>query len=362
MNRVLVVDDSLLNCELLKTILEKEYDVILASNGLEAIEKLHTEEDIGVILLDLHMPEMNGFEMLNVLTREQYINQIPVLIITGEKSTEIEKRCFELGVSDFIRKPFEPMIVLNRVRNISDLFAYRRSLEKKIDEQTETMQIQYQLLKKQAAELEETNTRVIDILGTVVEYRNMESGEHIKRVKGFTRILALQVMRDYPEYNLTEDKIDLIVAASSLHDIGKIAISDTILLKPGKLTEEEYELMKEHTTKGCEILDSIEDIWGSETHKYGYDICHYHHERYDGNGYPEGLKGEDIPISAQIVSVADVYDALASDRVYKKAFPKDQVFQMITTGECGVFSPKLMACLTKVRSEFEALADSHKDK
>ena len=212
------------------------------------------------------------------------------------------------------------------------------------------------MLKEQAKKLEESNEKIIDILGTVVESRNLESGEHIKRVKGLTGVLALQVMADYPEYGLDEQKVEAIVAASSLHDVGKISIPDHILLKPSRLTEKEFEYMKLHTTKGCEILDKIEGIWDEEYKEMSYEICRYHHERYDGKGYPDHLEGEQIPISAQIVSIADVYDALVCERVYKKAFPKDIAFHMIMNGECGVFSPKLLECFQKVKNEFERIA------
>lgn len=205
-----------------------------------------------------------------------------------------------------------------------------------------------------ARRLEENNRNIIDVLGTVVEYRNLESGDHIQRVKEYTRIIAEQIMADCPEYGLTRHFIDVMVPASALHDVGKIAISDSILLKPGKLTAEEFEEMKTHTTKGCAILENIEGAWSEEYKKICYDICRHHHERFDGRGYPDGLSGDDIPIAAQIVSIADVYDALISKRVYKDAYDKGQAFEMIMNGECGVFSPKLLAALTKVRHKLEA--------
>lgn len=194
------------------------------------------------------------------------------------------------------------------------------------------------------------------MLGTIVEYRNLESGEHIKRVKNYTRILAECAMKEYPEYGLTQEKIEMMVSASSLHDIGKITIPDHILLKPGRLTKEEFELMKSHTLRGCEILDEIKLGWDPEMKQVIYGICRHHHERYDGKGYPDGLAGEDIPIAAQCVSIADVYDALVNERCYKDAFSPDEAYRMITNNECGVFSPKLMEVFYKVRKQFEALA------
>lgn len=359
--KVLVVDDAELNRDLLQTILEKQYSLEMAENGEEAMQKLEElHEEIVAILLDLQMPKMDGFAVLEAMRSRKWMDKIPVLIISGERAVEIENRCFELGVTDFIHKPFEPSLVKSRVRNAVDLFGYKNNLEEKVKKQTETLSMQYRLLKIQAAKLKESNEKIIDILGTVVEYRNLESGQHIKRVKGFTKLLAERLMQDYPEYGLDEKKIEVIVAASSLHDIGKIAIPDSILLKPARLTKDEFEYIKSHTTRGCDIINSIEGIWEEDYRKVSYDICRHHHERFDGNGYPDGLKGDEIPISAQIVSVADVYDALVCERVYKDAIPKDEAFHMIIKGECGVFSPKLLECFRNVRAEFEKLAEEMK--
>lgn len=357
MKKILIVDDVRLNREILKDILQEEYEVELLENGEQAIARIEERsDDISAILLDLYMPVKDGFSVIGEMKKRDLMGMIPVMVITSEYSIAIEKQCFNLGVSDFIHKPFEPLLVKTRVKNIVKLFAYKNSLESQIEEQTETMNRQYMILKEQAKKLEESNEKIIEILGTVVECRNLESGEHIKRVKGLTRILALQVMKDCPEYELDVVKVEAIVAASSLHDVGKISIPDHILLKPGRLTEEEFVIMKSHTVKGCEILDKIEGIWDEEYKEMSYQICRYHHERYDGCGYPDKLVGDEIPISAQIVSVADVYDALVCERVYKKAFPKEVAFHMILDGNCGVFSPKLLECFKKVRNDMELLA------
>lgn len=358
---ILVVDDVELNRELLLEILEEDYSVLMAENGEEAIEKMASCDDaIAAVLLDLQMPVMDGFDVLEEMKERGWMKKMPVLIISGETAVHIENRCFELGVADFIHKPFEPLLIKNRIRNMVELFAYKNKLEEKVENQTRTLRRQNRRLKEQAAKLKENNERIIEILGTVVEYRNLESGQHIKRVKGFTRLLAMQMMVKYPEYGLDEEKIDVLVNASSLHDIGKIVIPDKILLKPGKLTPEEFENMKTHTTRGCEIIRTVGDIWEEDYRQASYEICRHHHERYDGRGYPDRLRGEEIPLSAQIVSVADVYDALVSERVYKAACPKEKAFHMILQGECGVFSPKLMECFQEVREEFEALADQMK--
>lgn len=358
-NSILIVDDVELNREFLSEILQEDYEILMAESGEEALGILkQRHEEIILLLLDLVMPGIDGFQVLEVLQEMPWREQLGVIVISSEKESGSEKRCFDLGVSDYIHRPFDDRLVRRRVRNIVSLYRYQEGLEQKIEQQTEMLRKQYRLLQVQAEQLRKSKENVIGILGTVVEYRNLESGEHIIRVKGYTRILAERLMKDYPEYGLTQRNVEVIVSASALHDIGKITIPDSILLKPGKLTEEEFEYMKSHTTRGCEILSNIENAWDEEYGKVSYEICRYHHERYDGRGYPEGLKGEKIPISAQIVSIADVYDALVNERVYKNAFSKEKAFQMIVTGECGVFSPKLLDCLWNVRKEFEKLASA----
>jgi putative two-component system response regulator len=361
--KMLIVDDIEINREILGEILEDDYEVICAENGQKAIEAVDKyKTDLAVILLDIVMPVLDGYEVLEYLAGNGYLEKVPVLIITGENSIKIEKRCFEMGASDFIRKPFDHALVHKRVSNVAQLYSYRNRLEEKVLQQTGTLKRQYEMLQKQAEELRRKNENIIDILGTVVECRDMESGEHIQRVKEYTRILANEMMKTYPEYGLNKRKIEVIVSASALHDVGKIAIPDNILLKPGKLTKEEFEYMKSHTTRGCEILNNIKGAWDEEYGECSYEICRHHHERYNGKGYPDGLSGEHIPISAQLVSIADVYDALVNERVYKDAIAPDKAYQMILRGECGVFSPKLLEAFRRVRKEFEALTVSGADK
>lgn len=356
-DKILIVDDIELNREILSEILENDFSILEADNGSRALELVHKyENEITVILLDLVMPGMDGFEVLKRLHGTDEMKNIPVLIISGEGAVDVERRCFELGIYDFIRKPFDSTLVRRRVKNIAELFIYKNYLEETVERQTERLRKQYNKILQQSQELKKTNDAIIDILGNVVEYRNLESGEHIQRVKGYTRILANEFMKRYPEYGLNQNMVDVIVSASSLHDIGKIAIPDNILLKPGKLTQEEFEVMKTHTTKGCEIIENIKDCWNEEYTKISYEICRHHHERYDGRGYPDQLKGDDIPISAQLVSVADVYDALVNERCYKAAFTANQAYDMITGGECGIFSPKLLECFKKCRDKFEDFA------
>lgn len=358
-NKILIVDDVEINREILVEILKDEYEIMTAENGIQAFEMLEKcHDDIAVMLLDLVMPEMDGFSFMEKLGKKPWGDKIAIIIISGDNTIQTEERCFELGVSDFVHRPFDERLVRKRVNNVMTLFQYRDELEHKVEEQTKILIEQNKLLQEQTEQLRQSRANIIDVLGSVVEYRNLESGEHIMRVKGYTKILADRIMQDYPEYGLTPEKVEVIVSASALHDIGKIAIPDSILLKPGRLTDEEFQCMKEHTTKGSEMLKNIKNIWDEEYSVASYDICRYHHERYNGKGYPDGLEGDEIPISAQIVSIADVYDALVNERVYKSAFSKDKAFDMITTGECGIFSPKLLDCFVKVRENFENLADT----
>lgn len=355
-NKVLIVDDSSMNRDILNEMLKDSYDVLEAVDGKEAMEIIEAQKnDISAILLDLVMPVVDGFQVLQELNKSKLVNKIPVLIISGENSTENEEKCLGLGVVDFIGKPFNARLVKKRVLNASEHYAYRNKLEEKVEEQTNVLRKAYMTLKSQSEQLKRRNQDIIQILGMVVEYRNLESGEHVKRVGEYTRILAVAFMSEYPEYGLTQDKINVIVCASALHDIGKITIPDSILLKPGRLTKEEFEYMKSHTTRGCELLESMKDVFDPQYEKVSYEICRYHHERFDGKGYPDGLVGDAIPISAQLVSVADVYDALISERCYKDVYSPDEAFHMIVNGECGVFSPRLMEVFRKVHRDFEKL-------
>lgn len=357
MERILIVDDVSINRMVLTDILEENYEIEEANSGKHALEILSERyREFSLVLLDLIMPDISGFDVLEYMNNQGWLDQLPVIVISGENSQEAEERSLDLRATDFIRKPFDESIVQRRVKNIVDLYIYRRSLEHKVQEQTKELHQQYQKLLEQAERIKQNNERIIDVLGMVVEYRHSESGMHVQRVKKYTELLAREAMKDYPEYGLTEEKVQKIATASVLHDLGKIAIPDGILLKPGKLTADEFEYMKTHTTKGGEILSQIKGAWEDDFGEMCYQICRHHHEKYDGRGYPDGLKGEDIPLPAQIVSIADVYDALISNRVYKKAFSLGKAYEMILAGECGMFSPRLMECFKKVREQFEATA------
>ena len=353
-NKVLIVDDVELNRDILSDMLSPDYDILTASDGRQAINIMNSEiNNIATVLLDLVMPEVDGFYVLNIMKERDWMKDIPVVIISGDATVEVETRALKFGVNDFIHKPFNVNVVRQRIKNITDLYNYRKQVEERFNTQTDILEKTNILLRRQAYELHQNNARIIDILGTVVESRNLESGQHIHRVKGYTQLLALEYMKLYPESGMTKKQAQLIASASALHDIGKIAIPDSILLKPGRFTQEEFEIMTSHTSKGADIVKEMSDIWDEEYGKVCYEICLYHHERWDGKGYPKHIKEDEIPIAAQLVSIADVYDALVSERCYKDAFTPSQAYEMIINGECGQFNPKLIECFKNLKEVFE---------
>ncbi|MBQ6587653.1 MAG: response regulator [Butyrivibrio sp.] len=354
---ILVVDDNEINRGILGEIFKDKYEILEAGDGKEAISMIEAHEDeLAAILLDIVMPEMDGYAVLEAMQRKDNLNDsIPVLMITADTSTEAERTSYQKGAADVIHKPFDPVIVDKRVSRTVELFDSKNNLEIQVDDQTRVLKKQFLYLKKQEERLKNSNERVIDTIATIVEFRSMESSYHLKRIKGFVRILALTAMNNYPELGLNPHLIDVITQASAMHDIGKISVPDSVLLKPGRLTNEEFEVMKSHTTRGSEVIEMIKDVQDKEYYDVCLDICRHHHERYDGGGYPDGLKGEENSIAAQLTALADVYDALVCDRVYKSAYPVDKAYEMIKNGECGVFSPKILACFEFARPDMEKL-------
>ena len=336
--QLLVVDDSEMNREILKEILGKEYRILEACDGNEALEMLEQYgTEISLVLLDIIMPKMDGFEVLAYMNRDKWIEDIPVIMISSEGSESYIRRAYELGASDYISRPFDTKVVYQRVINMIKLYAKQRRL--------------IHLVTDQIYEKEKNNRMMTGILSQIVEFRNGESGLHVLHINILTQLLLEKLMRKSENYNLSWSQQYMIATASALHDIGKIGIDEKILNKSGKLTKEEFEIMKQHTLIGAQMLDSLEMYHDEEMMKYAYEICRWHHERYDGKGYPDGLKGEEIPISAQVVSLADVYDALVSDRVYKKAYSHEKAMEMILNGECGVFNPILLECLVEIQDK-----------
>ena len=336
--QLLVVDDSEMNREILKEILGKEYQILEACDGEEALKMLEQYgTEISLVLLDIIMPKMDGFEVLAYMNRDKWIEDIPVIMISSEGSESYIRRAYELGASDYISRPFDTKVVYQRVINMIKLYAKQRRL--------------IHLVTDQIYEKEKNNRMMTGILSQIVEFRNGESGLHVLHINILTQLLLEKLMRKSENYDLSWSQQHMIATASALHDIGKIGIDEKILNKPGKLTKEEFEVMKQHTIIGARMLDSLEMYHDEEMMKYAYEICRWHHERYDGKGYPDGLKGEEIPISAQVVSLADVYDALVSDRVYKKAYSHEKAMEMILNGECGMFNPLLLECLVEIQDK-----------
>ncbi len=332
---ILIVDDGDINRDMLSDILSDEYDIMEASNGIQCLQILAKERSrISAVLLDINMPEMGGFEVLEYMKKEDWIEDIPVIMISAENDIYFIKRAYNLGASDYINRPFDADLVKKRVRNTIMLYAKQRTLQR--------------LVAKEILANVKTNSLMVSVLAHIVEFRNRESSDHISHVKSLTYMLLKALERRDPSYRLTPENEYIISTASALHDIGKIAIDDEILNKPGKLTSDEYDAMKEHAMQGYSILENVPDIKNEELIRIAKEICRWHHERYDGGGYPDGLRGEEIPISAQIVSIADVYDALTSERCYKKAFDHETAMKMILDGECGTFNPKLLRCLQDI--------------
>ena len=343
--QILIVDDEEINRAILNEMFRHEYDMLEAANGQEAIDQIENNQNIVLILLDIVMPVLNGFKVLNYMQEHDLIDKIPVILITAESVRDSEDKAYAYGVADVMHKPFYPHIVKRRGKNIIELYQNKRNMELRLKEQEEAIRLQEKKIRQ-------NNEFMIDALSSVVEFRSLETGEHIRRIKYFTRILSKYLMKYFPKYGLTPAMVDEIARASALHDIGKIGIPDAILLKPGRLTPEEYEIMKTHTTIGCDILEKFHENQTEDFYRYCYEICRYHHERWDGNGYPDHLVGDEIPISAQIVAVADVYDALVSPRVYKSVYANNEAFDMIMNGECGQFSPDIMECFGLAKEDF----------
>lgn len=342
---ILIIDDDEINRGILNLLFSDSYKIQEAENGKVGLEAILQNQDcLCAILLDVIMPEMSGLEVLGRLKEMDILERIPVFLITSEVDAAI-KAGYELGAMDVISKPIVPYLVLRRVNSVIELFEARRKLEHRVEEQEE------ELLEKTQRILE-LNQGMIESLATAIEFRNEESGGHVRRIHDMTAILLSET--DFCP-GLTAEEIENIALASIMHDVGKIAIPDHILGKPGKLTPEEFEIMKTHTIQGGDLLEHIPQLQHHGAYRYAWDIARHHHERWDGNGYPDGLKGDEITPWAQVVSIVDVYDALNCKRVYKDAFPRKKVLEMMRTGKCGRFNPKLLECFFKIESRLESL-------
>ena len=337
--KILIVDDSEMNRAILTGILDDGYDFLEAENGLQALDVLRAHRDISLVLLDIVMPELDGFGVLSVMSEQHWIDQTPVIMISAESDSMLVERAYQLGATDYISRPFDKSVVRRRVINTLMLYGKQKHLMRMITEQVYRR--------------EKSNRLMTGILSHIVEFRNAESGPHVQHIQTVSELLLRQLARKTDRYALTEDDIALISTASALHDIGKISIPDSILNKPGKLTAEEFEVVKTHAAVGASILQNLPMTQDEPLIQVAYQICRWHHERYDGHGYPDGLVGDQIPITAQVVSLADVYDALTGERCYKKAYPHETAVRMIQNGECGVFNPLLIECLLDIQDQLQ---------
>ena len=339
-SQILLVDDSAMNRMILKEILGGDYRILEAENGQECLEKMQAEaENIALVLLDINMPVMDGFEVLKAMNANHTIEDLPVIMISSDDSDAAIRRSYELGASDYVNRPFDARIVYRRVTNTIKLYAKQRRL--------------VQMVSDQIRARENNTDMLVGVLSHIVEFRNGESGAHVRHIRIITELLLHRLLEISSQYPITAEQQDNIPLASALHDIGKIGIDEKILNKPGKLTPEEFEVVKTHSMLGAEMLHQLENFNEQPLLQTAYEITRWHHERWDGRGYPDGLKGDEIPISAQLVALADVYDALTSERCYKKAFSHEKAVQMILNGECGAFNPLLLQCLTDMQTDLK---------
>ena len=339
-SQILLVDDSAMNRMILKEILGGDYRILEAENGQECLEKMQAEaENIALVLLDINMPVMDGFEVLKAMNANHTIEDLPVIMISSDDSDAAIRRSYELGASDYVNRPFDARIVYRRVTNTIKLYAKQRRL--------------VQMVSDQIRARENNTDMLVGVLSHIVEFRNGESGAHVRHIRIITELLLHRLLEISSQYPITAEQQDNIPLASALHDIGKIGIDEKILNKPGKLTPEEFEVVKTHSMLGAEMLQKMDNFAEELLLQTSYEIARWHHERWDGRGYPDGLKGDAIPISAQLVSIADVYDALTSERCYKKAYSHETAIQMILDGACGTFDPLLLQCLTDVQADLK---------
>ena len=339
-SQILLVDDSAMSRMILKEILGGDYSILEAENGQECLEKMQAEAgNIALVLLDINMPVMDGFEVLKAMNVNHTIEDIPVIMISSDDSDAAIRRSYELGASDYVTRPFDARIVYRRVTNTIKLYAKQRRL--------------VQMVSDQIRARENNTDMLVGVLSHIVEFRNGESGAHVRHIRIITELLLHRLLEISSQYPITAEQQDNIPLASALHDIGKIGIDEKILNKPGRLTPEEFEVVKTHSMLGAEMLHQLEDFNEQPLLQTAYEITRWHHERWDGRGYPDGLKGDAIPISAQLVALADVYDALTSERCYKKAFSHEKAVQMILNGECGAFNPLLLQCLTDIQTDLK---------
>lgn len=344
MEKILIIDDSEMNREILGEMLGGDYEILESDNGKDGIRMIKERyADISLVLLDMVMPEMDGIEVLDIMGKNGWLADIPVIMISSEDSPDVIHKAYELGVTEYMRRPFDELIVRKRCQNTIMLYSKQKKLAG--------------LFTDQFYEREKNSRLMIDILAHIVEFRNNECAMHVVNVQRYTEILLNELVNITDKYELSDSDISMIANVSALHDVGKIGIPDEILNKPGRFTDEEFKIMKSHSALGAQMLNDLPFHREEPLVKMAHGIARWHHERWDGRGYPDGLKGDDIPISAQVVSLADVYDALTSERCYKKAFSHETAIEMITNNECGTFNPLLLQCMMNTQEELRLVKE-----
>lgn len=349
---LLICDDDVINRTILSNLFSDTFSITETQDGDECLMAVLSSPDAWAgILLDYQMERMDGLEVLRRLHRRGLTERIPVFLISAEATMEVVREAYQLGCMDVIEKPVVPFVVRRRVLSVAELFTARRRL-------SQTVLVQQNELIRRATEILKLNRGMIEALSQAIEFRNGESGAHVRRIHDITGIL----LRGTPLGDgLSEEDVEIISVAAIMHDVGKIAIPDAILGKPGKLTPEEFEIMKSHTVLGAQLLEDIPQLHSNDSYRYAVDIARHHHERWDGSGYPDGLRGDELSSWVQAVSIADVYDALRSERVYKPAYSREKALQMIVEGACGVFNPKLIETFNMVEPEVSLLYGTTRD-
>lgn len=346
---IIIADSNEDRGEELRVLLSGAYNVIMVSDGEQLLKKVADYfKRLSAIILDADIPKIPAEKVMDALSNKKITKYVPVIVM-ADRTSEITRMYYDKGAAAFLRPPYNSRSAKAKVDNLVKTYAERKWLEKKVIQQNRELSYQADMLRK-------LNNNILDMMGTIIEFRGIEDNNHIRRVKEYTQVLGEAVATFFKEYQLDAEQISCIATSSSMHDIGKILIPDSIVLKAGKLTADEFDIIKSHTTKGCEMLEAVSKYQEEIYYRYSYEICRYHHERYDGSGYPEGLTGDEIPISAQIVSVAEAFDALMCDTVYRKAVDFDRACEMIVEGECGTFSPKLIQCFKVSQEKIRAIA------
>lgn len=341
-SKILIADDVRLNRVLLGQMFQQEYEIIEAEDGKTTIEKIVEEaENIAAVLLDIKMPGIDGYAVMEFMKENGYMQQLPVIIITSDEDGDAMERGYELNATDVIFKPFQANVVIQRVHNVLELYRHKNHLEELVKEKTEELSRQYEKLK-------EHHTHLVEVLQDVAEYRNVESKQHLNYVQGYTQILANHYAQIYPRSRMTKEKINNIVRAAKWHDIGKIAMPDSVFSRIGHLSKWELELLKEHTVKGGDIIRVLTELEDEDYQRVCYNVCMYHHEKYDRTGYPGTIRKERIPIEAQIVGLADMYEVLLH------SYGCDDPYPLLMDGSCGELFPKMKECLKDARKELAA--------